>query len=127
MGIVKFRVVRDDTIQDDVILGMKFMKEKNVRVDMERKKISMQHSIGCYTYGYLNEHGNIIKIMHENVPVFAGSDGRVESSLIKIPVVNSLLLEDQGNDQYFYFEGKRDKKGIQAVDGVLEVHSIIVG
>ena len=91
--VVKFQVVKDDMISDEIILGWNFCKAYRVVIDSSNREIVVNHQDGSHTHIFLDAKSvKPTKILQENVKMYASTEANVCSDVLKVYVNFSYLL-----------------------------------
>lgn len=114
-------ICADKDINYPIILGMEFLKENMIIIDMTKQKISKTNSDDSLINVYLDENGEVINVVRENVPVYCKEKTIVKSGeTMKVPVFanTSSCMDPQLN--LFYFEGNPSNKKIETISGIID-------
>ena len=116
-----FDIVPDDTIGFDIILGVKYLKEKKLIVNMKKRKISHVNTNGARIDLYMQSDGTLMSVIHENIPLLAKYDVNIKNLETKPIHVEAFLIGTQTTKQRhnFYYEGKIKNKKVRGMDGIL--------
>lgn len=120
VGLVNIKVVEDKVIHNDLVLGIQFLKEQNITVDMGKNKITKINTVHSKSFGYFDKEGILIRIIHEKLPVYADCSSTVKGDeLIKVPIANLLLTDQELNKHDYLFECNIGNKSVTGVDGII--------
>ena len=112
------KVVEDNSIGYDMILGHDFIRYHKAKIDLKRRKIALQRSDNTRVRLNIGHEGEVSRRMIENLPVFCKEDVNVKVNyMTKVPVefdVGDRQLEDKG---MMYYEGKDGR--VESLSGVM--------
>lgn len=117
-----FDIVEDSDIKYPIVLGIDFLVQNNIVINMHKKKISKRNEDGSVIDVYLNDESDVLSIIHEGVPVY--SSGRVvvkPNQTVKVPIYMDIDDEDFDVDLgLLCFEGETKNKYIESVNGIMD-------
>ena len=112
----RFLVVGDQDIQYDLILGIDFLKENKVKLDLSRDTLTIGMSDGSSVIASVNDGGEIASVMWERVPVYCSERIRVKNGKLDAVPIRFQCNFGFDEDTLLYFE----PKGSDVLGGVLK-------
>ena len=104
-----------------MILGMPFLKNERISIDMHRRKLSKGHADGSRVDFYFDDRNNVVNVVFEDVPIYSQYDVKLSKNNDLRVAVESIPINFQQNVN-FLFE-PASKKGLSGIDGVLSVEN----
>ena len=118
-------VVDSSGIEDDLILGIDFLRQNKVSLNMARKRMAFKRMDDSIINIYLNDDNNFSKIVYERVPVYCKNNVDVSSDqIVRIPVTFGTTFinnDTEASDRSLYYEAENDL--IETMDGVMSQDS----
>lgn len=111
-------IVPDSSINFDLVLGLQFLQDEGISVDLAKRKLSKVYSDESKIYFYLHDDGALNEMIFENIPVFAENDIIVSRNGDKVPITTYIDFDHFEQLDNFYYEGKI-KPDTYGVDGIL--------
>ena len=117
--VTMFQVVDDSLIGHPIILGWSFCKSQKQRIDSGNERIIAHNPDGSTSnISLVKETGEVEKIMHENIKVYAAEDVIIDSRSSLKDVKVNFAVNIQDHDSYFY-NGDAKNNQIQGIQGIL--------
>lgn len=69
-----FDIVPDNTSEFDIILGVTFLREKVLIINMNRRKFSLVGNNGSSIDFYIRKDNTLVSVIHEEIPVYVAAD-----------------------------------------------------
>ena len=116
-----FDVVPSDSIDFDMILGLDFLRQHKFVIDFSKRRVSQHSDDGSRTDYYADKKGTLLAVVHENVPVFALKDTKVNEGLTSVQVYMKIYFSSREYDNDMYFEGKARNTKVKGLDGIIDL------
>ena len=113
-------VVKDNVIEEDMILGRKFCEANNLILDLARRRISKSYPDNSRVDFYHDKNNKLSKIIYEHQPVYVDQETVISQEITEVPIQVKFLQEHE--DTEMYYEGKCADKKLSGVDGILDSH-----
>ena len=115
---VRFEVVEDDVMQHDAILGLNFLKEHKIFMNVNRRIVGTRNSDGSVIKVVLDEGGDIKSTIVERVPVLSEQRAEVPAGESReVPFKVSYALDLSAQD--LLFEGEMRNRNVVSIDGIV--------
>ena len=121
-----FHVVKDNDVKHDIILGSKSLKACKIGICMKNRMIIKRNLDGSNVKIYVDEDDKVLKVINENLPIYAKHDTKIEfRKCNSVPVTSNINMNNEvyDKDTELYFEGSTIKKKIHSVDGIVDMKS----
>ena len=120
----KFHVLSDKSIKNDMILGLDFLLNHGVTLDLRNRKVKLRGKKNASIQIVMGNDSERNKIIRENTPVYAAKDVTIaKGSTVKIPIGNEPWLESE-KDAIFFFEGNESCQSTEFYCGVLAAENM---
>ena len=117
----KFEVVEDQDINYPVILGMDFLQENNISINLMKRKITKHNSDRSSTSVYLTADGSIRNIVHENIPIYSKHKLVVKKNEVaSVEVTTDINNFNDPELNCFYVEMDTNSNNLNAMNGILD-------
>jgi hypothetical protein len=86
---------------------------------MNKNKLTMTSDDESNTFCYMDNKGEVIKIVHENFPLYAVKTVNISNEEIAIVPVKSAICVGGNNTENYYFNSSGVNKSVVAMDGII--------
>ena len=116
----RFRIVKRKTIDVPIILGVDFLKQNKMQIDMSKNRIAIKDSSGALTKFYIDDQGALLKVVEEQIPVFAAESVKLKDDFVKLPIVMNITCAMGDNDSNYYYKSEIKNRKIEGLEGILD-------
>ena len=117
----KLHVINDQAITYDAVLGIDFLKQNRVTIDIYKRTLSFKANDDSIVHVTIdNETNEVCSVRHENVPIFATNTVTVDKQQTKWVTTNCEGKFKSDDD--IYFEGNSTDK-YECLCGIMKVEN----
>ena len=118
---VKVQVVEDGVIDQTLILGVDFLVNNKISVNVKNRKLTKFLDNGGHVDIYLNEHAYAVNIIHEAIPVYAAQSCYIsKGESTRVPVNFELYGDTSCGTETMFYDGHFKHKLLRGIDGIFE-------
>lgn len=120
--ITRFNIVQDSDIDYSLILGVDFLCENKIVINMNKRKISKHNKDKSFIDFYIDKDNTISNIVHEQIPVYCSNKVILKGNkTVKVPININLACSNIKNPDLnlLYYEGNNKNKHLESLNGII--------
>ena len=119
-----FQITDDAEINYCAILGMDFLHDNHILINICNRRVSKCKDDGSITHVYLTPEGKIKQIMYENIPVYSKEKKTIRcQEVTPIEVTTNIDTIPDLNCALLYIEDNYSDKHVDTYNGILDLRS----